>query len=335
MSDTSNTNGFIPQRKFRTLWAGKRLVQVLWNYRFSRNSKVKYKPYRLWIEPTNKCNLACVMCPNKDFKKEDLGFMDFDLFKKIIDEARYFAYDMNIHHRGESNLHPRLPEMIEYATKNGIPVKLHTNGTLLTERRSRELIESGLALISFSFDGYTSDVYEKIRVNANFDKTTRNIVRFLDLKKEMKRATPKTVMEVMEDLEGFEFRNEDKQKFLEMMRDLDRLIVKKPHNWAGYVSIDTFADEDLVACTFPWHAQVILWDGRVGPCPHDYMAEIILGDTKEKSLVEIFNNAETVELRQRHLDLNIRDYSPCNTCDTPRRKKIMGIPAPSLKYLKE
>lgn len=335
MEYKKNGNGYLPKLRLKKFWTGKKLLQVLWNYRFGCNATVKYKPYRLWIEPTNKCNLACIMCPNKDFKKEDLGFMDFELFKKIINEARHFAYDMNIHHRGESNLHPRLPEMIEYATKNGIPVKLHTNGTLLTERRSRELIESGLSLISFSFDGYTKDVYEKIRVNAKFEKTTRNITRFLQLKKQMNSPRPKTVMEVMENLNGFDFKEEDKQHFLDMMKNLDRLIIKNPHNWAGNIPIDTFSDNELVACTFPWHAQVILWDGRVGPCPHDFMAEIILGDVKEQSLVEIFNSPETIELRRRHLELDIRDYSPCNTCDSPRRKKIFGIPAPSLKYLKE
>lgn len=328
-------NGYIPKKKFKFLHTSGRLAQVFWNYRVGKNMKVNYTPYRIWVEPTNKCNLKCVMCPNKTFKQEDLGFMDFDLFKKIIDEAKHFVYDMNIHHRGESSLHPRFPEMIEYATKNGVTVKFHTNGTLLTESRARTFIESGLSLISFSFDGYNKASYENIRVNANFDKVTRNIERFLELKERLGSKTPKTVMEVMEELEGFEYTREEKEKFLTRMRLMNRLIIKKPHNWAGNISIDTYSDDELVACTMPWHAQVVLWDGRVGTCPHDYFAEIILGDVKENSLVEIFNSPKTQELRKRHLELKIRKFSPCNTCDTPRREALLGIPTPSFKYLKE
>jgi hypothetical protein len=35
-----------------------RLTQITWNYWFRKRTVVGYPPYRLWIEPTNKCNLA-------------------------------------------------------------------------------------------------------------------------------------------------------------------------------------------------------------------------------------------------------------------------------------
>jgi len=335
MLSETDTNGYFSKRRFKLMWAGKRLIQIFWSYRVCQHQKVAYRPYRIWVEPTNKCNLACVMCSNKTFAPEEIGFMDFDLFKKIVNEARHFIYDMNIHHRGESTLHPRFPEMIEYAAKNGITVKFHTNGTLLTEDKCRALIEAGLALISFSFDGYNKKSYESIRVNANFEKTLQNIERLYSIKQQLGRKNPKMVMEVMEALEGFEYQPEEKKAFLARLHFLDRLIIKKPHNWGGNVSSDAFNDNDLVACTMPWHSQVILWDGRVGPCPHDFFAKIILGDVREKSLVEIFNNRATRQLRERHLKLALRDYSPCNSCDTPRRRNVLGIPTPSLKYVKE
>ena len=65
---------------------------------------------------------------------------------------------------------------------------------------SKSLIEAGLDLISFSFDGYNKKSYESIRVKANFDKTLANIERLFELKKELKSKTPKTVMEIMEKL---------------------------------------------------------------------------------------------------------------------------------------
>jgi radical SAM protein with 4Fe4S-binding SPASM domain len=321
-------------RRFDTM---KHLLQVFWNYRLRKNEIVSYPPYRIWVEPTNRCNLACVMCPNKDFEKNDLGFMDFDLYRKIIDEAKDFVYDMNIHHRGESTLHPQLVEMIRYAKHRGLPIKLHTNGTTLTEALSIELIRSGLDLISFSFDGYTPEVYESIRIRAKFDTTLGKIHRFLDLKKKMNTEGPKTVMEIME-LSDQPVDETAKSRFLHDLtaRGLNRMIIKKPHNWAGNVDLKTELNRIFSPCTFPWHAQVILWDGRVGPCPHDYMAEIILGDVCTSNLRDIFNSPGTQRLRHQMVRGSIAALeSPCNTCDTVRRRKIFGVPVDSLKYLKE
>ena len=41
-------------------------------------------PAIYFIEPTNACNLSCIMCPNA--KLSNKYFMDFDLFRKIVDD---------------------------------------------------------------------------------------------------------------------------------------------------------------------------------------------------------------------------------------------------------
>ena len=64
-------------------------------------------PIRLWVESSLACNLKCVMCPNKEIPQPNKGIMDFELFKKIIDEAKDFVNDIFIHHRGEPMLNPR------------------------------------------------------------------------------------------------------------------------------------------------------------------------------------------------------------------------------------
>lgn len=322
---------------FRHRKALARLARITWHYRLMRRSVVDYPPYRLWIEPTNRCNLKCVMCPNKEFAKEDLGFMDWALYTRLVDEARGYVHDINLHHRGESTLHPRLVEMIQYADAKGVKVKLHTNGSTLTEKMSRDLVKSGLRLISFSFDGYTHDLYEKVRVGAKFEKTLNNIHRFLDLQRESGSAYPRTVMEVME-LESDTWSIAEKQTFIQNLkrRGLDRLIVKRPHNWAGNVSLDTYEKQTFSPCTFPWHGLVVLWDGRVGSCPHDFFAEIIYGDAKESSLFDIFNSEKIQKVREQMLSgcMN-RLNSPCRECDSVRRRRMLGIPLSSLKYLRD
>lgn len=314
-----------------------RLARITWNYWIRKRTVVGYPPYRIWIEPTSKCNLACVMCPNQKFQKSDLGFMDFDLYKSIIDQAAAYVHDVNLHHRGEPTLHPMLADMIRYADRKGMKVKLHTNGTILNEKLSEALIRSGLRLISFSFDGYDADSYERTRIRARFDRTLENIHRFLELKRKLDAANLRTVMEVMEINSGF-WDLAAKKRFISSLksRGLDRFIVKKPHNWAGSFGLDTFETESFSACTFPWHALVVLWDGRVGSCPHDFFAEIVYGDVRNTPLKEIFNSPKIQALRAQMLEGKLDALeSPCRSCDSVRRKRIAGIPMDSLKYLRD
>ena len=314
-----------------------RLASIIWNYGIRKRTVVGYPPYRLWIEPTNKCNLACIMCPNKDFSKDDLGFMDYEFYKDLIDQAIPFTHDINLHHRGEPTLHPRLIDMIRYADARGMKVKLHTNGTTLKESYAKDLLQSGLRLISFSFDGYAKHTYERIRVRSNFNRTLANIHRFLELKNALKVERLRTVMEIMEDLDESPDPGA-KSAFIHALnsRGLNRLIIKKPHNWAGNVETTAETSTKFSACTFPWHALVVLWDGRVGACPHDFFAKIIYGNAEDTPLKEIFNSPHIQSLRSQMLEKSIAALkSPCRSCDSVRRKKIAGVPLASLKYLRD
>ena len=140
------------------------MAAIFWNYKRKR-TRLPYLPTRLWVEPTSVCNLRCVMCPNKDLSKDQKGFMDFALFRKIVDEVKDFAFDVHLLHRGESLLHPEFFEMVRYAHDAGLVTRFHTNGTLLDEDKARRLIASGLDQFAFSVDGFDAETYEKTRVN--------------------------------------------------------------------------------------------------------------------------------------------------------------------------
>jgi MoaA/NifB/PqqE/SkfB family radical SAM enzyme len=263
--------------------------------------------------------------------------MAIDLFRKVVDEAAPWVHDVNLHHRGESLLHPRLPELIGYAGELGIYTKLHTNATLLDEERAAAILRTPLDLISFSFDGFDAATYERRRSPAQFESTLQNILRFLRLKAEGGRRTPLTVLEVLE-FPGSEGSHDSRQRH-ELERrfeglPLDKLVVKQAHNWAGNIPLTgSPTDSSFVPCTFPWHGLVVMWDGKVGPCPHDFMGQIVLGDALEESLQAIFNSPAIRRLRRQHLEGGLDPSLPCVNCDSVKRKTILGIPVASLKYL--
>lgn len=304
-----------------------RLVQIFWSYHRKR-TKLDYLPVRLWVEPTSVCNLRCIMCPNKNLSKDEKGYMDFSLFKKIIDEARHFVFDIHLLHRGESLLHPQFFSMVRYAHEAGIVTRFHTNGTLLDGEKSRQLIESGLDQFAFSFDGLDKKTYEAIRVNASFETTLENIIRFLELKKRQRSQKPATVLELINfpGLYGRDARGRMKE-FMQNFKGLplDKVVIKEKHNWAG--EIGTAPQKKIYSpCTFLWHALVIFWDGAVLPCTQDFHGYYVIGNVRDSSIGQIWNGEKMLALREKIVHQDIEGLSTCSNCDRLWRPKILGVP---------
>ncbi len=317
----------------------KQLSRMLKIYSAYNRRKVKDNPLpiRLWIELTNVCNLNCVMCLSKSIPKSERGFMDFNLFKKIIDEAAGFVYDAYLHHRGESLLHPDIFKMIKYAKERKISTRLHTNATLLTEEKSYLLLNSGLDFLSFSFDGYDKETYEGIRRGGPFEKTLANIIEFLKMKQDRKKSSPFTVLTVIDfSSKKKKNLNQEKKKKKEFLSHfnsapLDALRVRRPHNWGGEYSVNGGSLNrgllrGFVPCTFLWYALAIFWDGIVVPCPQDFFGKLALGNVNQNSLVELWNSKKEKFLREKMTRNDYKVLSPCNKCDRLWRKNLMGIP---------
>lgn len=287
-------------------------------------------PIRLWVEPTDLCNLKCTMCLNKDVTAEQKGRMDFSLFQKIINEAKDFVYDIYLHHRGEPLLQPQLIDMIKYAKSAGIKVKMHSNATLLNPAQAAALIDSGLDLISFSVDGFSAEPYERIRVNADFAMTINNIKDFLHIRQKKKSAKPYTIVEEIEFPEFKELYNgSDRIRFTAEFKQLglDEIIFKELYNWGGDLKVpgEESFPRTYSRCTFLWYAMVILWNGTVTPCPQDYYVRLPMGNVREKSLREIWNERPYIELRDRIIN-DVENLNPCVKCDRLFRKQVAGLP---------
>ncbi len=298
-----------------------------------RRATCSYLPLRIWIEPTNFCNLKCILCPQNSDTSER-GYMDLGLFTKIIDEVKGSVYDVNLCHRGESLFHPKIMEMIEYTNRSGIHTRLHTNATIMTEKVSRQLLETELDLISFSLDGYDKETYEKFRIGANFEVVLDNIITFLKLKKKMKRKKPYTIIQVIEPQE-FSKSVEEREAFRHYFDHLaiDKVYVKRPHNWAGNVpgEGEVSSSRTYSPCTFCWYALTILWDGTVLICPQDYFVKTPLGNVSSSSLTEIWNGEEIKKLRRKMINGEVRKLDPCRHCDRLWRKTFLGVPVTNLK----
>jgi radical SAM protein with 4Fe4S-binding SPASM domain len=137
------------------------------------------------IEPVGQCNLRCRMCPIQ-FRQDGppngpLAFMAYEMFCRLIDDMPGLEI-LHLQGMGEPLMHPRFFDMVRYAVGRGIRVTTNTNMTLLSARRARLCIESGLHELHVSLDGATAETYERIRVRARFPRVKRHLVELLRLR---------------------------------------------------------------------------------------------------------------------------------------------------------
>jgi len=317
--------------------------RIFYSYR-RRHLTPPYFPSRLWIEPTNHCNLACPVCLNKQLPVEQKGFMEMSTYRRIIDEAGGRARDIYLHHRGESLLHPELGEMIAYAKAKGLAVRLHTNATLLDEAHARILLDSGLDFISFSFDGYDRQTYEKIKAGAKYDQVLANIFNFLKMKKQLGREKPFTNLTVIEfETGGADARTKkiNQKEFLTKFQEWtpDSIRTRRPHNWGGALESTgrpKVRTNGFMSCTFLWYSLTVLWEGTVLPCPQDFFGRLSLGNVNQTSLTELWNGPLAKILRQSMSGRPSELLEPCRHCDRLFRRQILGVPVEEIKnYLRD
>ena len=136
---------------------------------------------KLYIEPTNQCNLDCRTCM-RNVWEEPLGMMSDAVFDRVIEGLKAFSPPPTVFFGGfgEPLFHPRIVEMVRRAKALGSSVEMITNATLLTPALSKELIDAGLDMLWVSLDGASPDSYADIRLGAEFPQVVKNIAAFRD-----------------------------------------------------------------------------------------------------------------------------------------------------------
>ena len=280
--------------------------------------EVDYPFQWLMIEPTNNCNLRCVMCPQAGKMTREKGFMEYDLFKNLIDEVSGSVKSVQLFHSGESFLHPKIFDMIAYTASNNIYSLINTNGTLLDENKAKAVLDSGLNSISFSFDTFHKDTYESVRVGAQFDKTLKNILDFLKLKAQKKQKSPHTIIEILEMLDT----NSHKDTFFHQAKEMgfDEVRIWKFHNWTENDIVNdqhspySINQDAYYPCEYPFFLMAVYWDGTVVPCCLDYNKGYPLGNVNDTSLMTIWNNRQLIKLRSTMWSKETPKTMLCKDC---------------------
>jgi len=263
-------------------------------------------PDRVYVESTNHCNLKCIMCPTGlGVLERPKGYMDMGLYRAIVDEIGPYTGSAVLHSWGEPLMHPGLFEMIRYGKAAGIRMETSTNITLLNEKRAREVLESGLDVLYLAMDGVTKETYERVRVNAKWDKVCRNLETFLALKRELGAGT-KVVMQII----AMQETATEVRAFVErwLRPGVDQVNVKHLDTWGDQVDAITEHAVDVAGmpmvrrpCPNLWYHGYVFWDGTLTMCERDYDRKTPLGNVKD-GVLKAWNGPAMRALRRKHVE---------------------------------
>lgn len=272
-------------------------------------------PAVIMIENTNRCNAQCVMCPREKLTRKP-GFMEFELFKKIMQElsgARRKPV-VHLHGFGEPLLDTSLPERIRLAKACGIQhTYIVTNASLLFPETSRKIIQSGLDAMKISFYGIDEASYQATMRRLDFKETLHNIREFARIRKELGKRNPRLIIQYLPQ----ETNAAGTGAFQALWRSVldkragDSLNRSTLHNYGGGRAYNRMGEKILSVCFYPWTALSVLCDGRAVTCCMDYNGAQVTGDLNTQSVQEIWNGPVLSALRKK---VGKRDYSGLSTC---------------------
>ncbi len=131
---------------------------------------------KLYVEITTDCNLDCTMCERRTWMNEPFGVMPLEMFQTLMAQVKTLPAPPIIHFGGygEPTSHPHFLEFVRLAKETGAKVEMTTNGTLMTKKLAKALIDLDMDRIMVSIDGVTPEVYDDIRVHSSFQRVVEN-----------------------------------------------------------------------------------------------------------------------------------------------------------------
>lgn len=288
-------------------------------------------PFNMSIEPTTHCNLGCPECPSglKSFTRPT-GNLEYDFYKKTIDEVGDDLIYLYFYFQGEPYLHPKFNELVKYAVKKKIYTVTSTNAHYLTERKARETVESGLDRILISVDGTTQEVYEQYRVGGSLNKVIEGIKNLVKAKQDLGSSTPHIALQFLVVKPNEHQINDVMALGKELGVDEVKLKTAQIYDYANgsdlMPTIDKYSryekqdsgsyqvkNEMLNHCWKLWHSCVITWDGKIVPCCFDKDAQHQLGDLNTKTFSAIWQSDLYKSFRSRVLKSR-KEIDICTNC---------------------
>lgn len=287
-------------------------------------------PRRVFIEPTNICNMRCVHCPTHTHMERPRGFMDFDLYKKIVDElAPYWAeITLNLYRHGEPTLHPRIFDMIDYAQGRNFFVQLNTNFANINSDTIKDILR--LNYLGVSIDAASAETYRRVKGRDRFEGVLEAFLDYLEAWGETADPTSYACDVIFL---GQKANEKEAPLFEEMFSRLPigHVNVYGLHNFTGPITegegerpAGQAPESPNPRCNMPWDVMGINWDGEAVSCVMDFNNTYVLGNVATEGVLPLWNGERMSRFRQAIFQRDRaclgRAGELCANCSIPRNE---------------
>ncbi len=285
-------------------------------------------PIHLDFELAYRCNLKCIMCPYGDpkFKHPYMGKkLDIKVIKKILKEGvQQGLSSVRFSVLNEPLLEKSLVDLIKYAKSIGIiDIFITTNGMLLSEQKSYELIKAGLTHLMVSLDAATPKTYSIIRKGGDYEKVIKNIKGFLKVRTKTGSRLPLLRLSFTK----MKPNAHEVEKFIKMWIDkVDYIAI------AGYLNNiedseinkklagETMKGRIKFSCWQPWARCTIFANGDVFPCCMNYDRYTPVGNIYKNKLTDIWQSDKVKYIQDINKAGKYFKHPTCLKCVSSRDK---------------
>lgn len=308
-------------------------------------------PFSVQIDICSACNLKCNFCFHSDLnaiKKAGckFGLMSYELFVKIIDDMKASwgkgkIKKLKLFKIGEPLLNPDVSRMIKYAKEAEVAecIEITTNGILLNEKVSLDLIEAGLDILNISVNGIDEQQYkETCQYNIDYEKFVSNIAFFFHNRKQCR---------VFVKYSDIGYSEEQKDTFYNYFEKIcDEMYVE---TISATLWQDTRIGEVITnqhkgtygqpitqkeVCPFLFTTMVINDQGIVHLCCVDWKSEYKLGDLKNENIGDVWQGEVLKKYQMLHLNKKKNCIGICKDCESLSASTIDDIDAYTEEILK-
>lgn len=303
-----------------------------WEYE-NKEIVLKSDPTVYIIGVTNKCQLKCPLCIT-GLRKQDKTprHMDWNLFVEIVEKIKDKAELVQLYKWGESLLHPRIIDILEYCNRYDLNTEISSNLSLENiDDKLEAMVKHRLKHLIVSFDGVNQENYSRYRQGGNIDWVIQNIKKIQEFKQKYKSKFPKISLQFLRNKytkaqiktleENYKQWGADDYYVCDMTTIFKDRDIESAKKWLDDEDIERrkYLDIDVGMhgkyCYFLYTTMIIEQDGSIPPCCFSTNKEDDYSKwDNSKTINEMFNSEKFIKARELFKTKKIDSKLTCNDC---------------------
>ncbi len=296
-----------------------------WTNVIQSNEEISF-PLHIDLELFNSCNYRCSFCPYslpagerpKGFNVSGSKALKTELIEKVLKEANGRLCAVELGYNTEPLLHKNIIDIIKLCRQyNVLDIRMGTNGSLLGNVDSLELINSGLTQLQVSIDAVDDESYKNARNSTKYLKVTNSLKEFIESRDKQGSLLPRirvTYVMTSENKENVDLFKEQWANLADIIGIQDLIVYSGSKLDLKQDNLKARILEDIPGCYMPKVRLSIRSDGAVHPCCTVPGMKLKIGDINQQTIESIWNSPAMKKIRQSHKDGSWKKNKICSDC---------------------